>query len=412
MLQEIVKTHACCHCGMCVASCPQGSIALDENNYPQVGEDCTQCGICYEICPRAEMPYSKIQADLKERNQTTREEDLLGHYNQILSARSTDRDILKKAYCGGMTTAFLTHLMDKNFIDGALLTDKVHNLSFCAHPLPKVARSVDDIITCAYTKPTTNPLLSKLPVEGKSIAVVGTSCHVEALRKAKYLSEYGTISKKKCRELVGNIKWVIGLNCFFSNNKKGVEIVLGEKNLKEEEVKRFFYSHGVPTVELFNGEKVTFPYSGDTKSLSLGCLLCYPSYTAKLSDITFGKTMTETWGWNDVISRSKKADEILKEMKELGKMEIQPLVNEGNELLDGLLEAKVFKQDAFGYAHYLKTGKFQPDETIAGMLTRGDGGTIKGINRLRLIQAVRKYTFYEIVVEERKKAGIFTPQLT
>ncbi len=412
MLQEIVKTDACCHCGICIAACPQGSIELDENDYPQVGQSCNECGICYEICPRVEMPYSKIQAQLKEKNKIAQEEDLVGHYNQILSARSTNSEIFKRAYCGGMTTTFLTHLMDKGLIDGALLTDKVHDFSFCAHPKPTVARTVEEIIACAYTKPTINPLLSKLPVKGKSITVVGNSCHVEAIRKAQYLSEHGKVSRKKAKELVGNIEWVIGLTCFFSNNKKGVEIVLGEKNLKEEEVKKFFYSHGIPTVELFNGEKIAFQYSGDSKSLSLGCLLCYPSYTAKLSDITFGKTMTETWGWNDVISRSKKADEILKEMKKLGKMEIQPIVNGGDELLNGLLEAKVFSQDAFGYAHYLKTGNFQHDETTAGMLTRRDGGTIKGINRLRLIQAVRKNTFYEIVVNERKKTGIFTPRLT
>ena len=413
MIQEIVKTNACCHCGMCIAACPQDAIELDESDYPQVSECCNECGICYEICPRVGMPYSKIQSQLKETNSITQEEDLLGHYNQILSARSTDSEIYKKAYCGGMTTTFLTHLMGKGIINEALLTDKAHDFSFCAHPMPRVAKTVDDIITCAYTKPTINPQLSKLPVEGKSIAVVGTSCHVEAIRKAQYLSEYGTVSKKRAKELVGNIEWVIGLSCFFANNKRGIEIMLGEKNLREEEVKRFYYSQGLPIAELFSGEKIEFDQSDSNfKSLSLGCLLCYPSYTAKLSDITFGKTMTEEWGWNDAISRSKKADEVLSEMKESGKMETRPILSAGDELLNGLLDGKVFSQDAFGYAHYLKTGNFQLDEATGAMLRGQRGGTIKGINRIKLIQAVRKHTFYETVVKERKKAGIFTPQLT
>lgn len=39
------------------------------------------------------------------------------------------------------------------------------------------------------------------------------------------------------------------------------------------------------------------------------------------------------------------------------------------------------------------------------------GGTITGKNRLKLIRAVRKYTFYEPAVNARKAKGLFVPGL-
>ena len=44
-------------------------------------------------------------------------------------------------------------------------------------------------------------------------------------------------------------------------------------------------------------------------------------------------------------------------------------------------------------------------------MDRGSSGSIKGLNRLRLIQAVKRDSFYEIVKQEREKAGMFIPEL-
>jgi hypothetical protein len=63
-----------------------------------------------------------------------------------------------------------------------------------------------------------------------------------------------------------------------------------------------------------------------------------------------------------------------------------------------------------GYSEYLETGFFKPDPVSSGMMSR-PGGTIKGKTRLRLIQAVRKYSFYEPVVSARKEKGVFVPKL-
>ena len=413
MIKDIVDSNACCNCGLCVSACPEKAIELDNSFLPRILDNCTLCGICREVCPRVDMPFSFIADSLKKDNKINFGEELLGNYNQIFLARMSDSALREKTYCGGSTTAFLIYLLEKGLIDKALLTGKEHNLDFCGHPKPMEASTKEEILACAYTKPTANPILSKLPVKGKKVAIVGTPCHVQGIRKAQYLAKFGKASKEKCRELVGNIEFVIGLNCFFAFKKDGVDYLLSKVGLKEEDLKKFYNWKGKSVAILNNGQKIEdFGEGSDFDSLNLGCLLCYPSYSAKLSDITFGKCMIEEWGQNDVISRSEKADRVLKEMIDNKILEVQPLKDEKSEILEGLLEANVFKYDSIGYGEFLKTGRFATTNLPGGSpMEKGSSGSIKGINRLRLIQAVKRDSFYEIVKQERKKSGIFMPEM-
>ena len=410
-IAPVVESKACSGCGMCVAACPVSAIRLIEHSVPTVDASCTECGICVEMCPRTEMPYTAIEENLARINHAERHDDLIGYYTRIFLARADDHAIRSRSYWGGATTAFLTYLLEQGHIDSALLTDKVHNCFYCAHPKTRVAITASDILACAFTKPTINPLLSQLPVKGTSVAVVGTSCHIEALRKAQHIAQEGGVARERCQELVGNISYLIGINCFFANNYNGVERLLSRLGVTEDGIKRFFYATGIPSVELFDGTIKAIPEGNrDFSALNPGCLLCYPSYTARLSDVTFGKTMSEQWGWNDAICRSSKVDAVLKEMEAAGLIETRESEDGGGELLQSLLEAEVFKVDAVGYAGYLETGAFSPDEAATAMLSR-PGGTIRGTNRLRLIQAVRKYSFYEPAVSARQGTGVFVPEL-
>ncbi len=358
------------------------------------------------------MPYTEIEKDLAEKNHAKNHDSFIGFFTRIYLARSSDETIRRVSYSGGTTTSFVKYLLEHGLIDAALLTDKCHDLTFCAHPKPRMASTPEDVVSCSFTKPTVNPVLARLPAKGERIAFVGNSCHLEAVRKAQFMAQHGKVSKKRGRELVGNIRFLIGLNCFFCNNHNGVELQLDRLGLKENNIKRFFYKMGIPSVELPDGTVKEIPDGNSSyDALNMGCLLCYPSYTSRLSDVTFGKTMSEEWGWNDVICRNREVDDILTEMENKGLIESKDKEGGGEELLESLLEAEVFRVDALGYSEYLETGCFKPDETSSEMMNR-PGGTIKGKTRLRLIQAVRKYYFYEPVVAARKAKKIFVPELT
>jgi sulfite reductase (coenzyme F420) len=410
-IATVVESKACSGCGMCVAACPAGAVSMQGHSLPAVSKSCTGCGICVEMCPRVLMSYTAIETEAAQKNSARENDSLLGFFTRICLGRAGSDAIRSRSYWGGATTALLAYLFESGRIDAALLTDKTHNCLYCSHARPRIARSPDEALACAFTKPTVSPILSQLPVAGTSIAVVGTSCHLEALRKAQYLARHGSIAQARCRELTGNISFLIGLNCFFANSYTGVDQQLQRLSLREEDIKRFFYARGIPSVELPDGAVQEIP-DGNTnfQALNPGCLLCYPSYTARLSDVTFGKTMSEDWGWNDVICRSSTVDTVLQEMESQGLIELRAAAEGGSELLESLLEARVFSLDAIGYAAYLETGSFEPDETATAMLNR-PGGVITGVNRLRLIQAVRKYSFYEPAKAARKAKGLFVSEL-
>jgi coenzyme F420-reducing hydrogenase beta subunit len=410
-IAEVVETKACSGCGMCAAVCPVGAITIEEGYRPLIGDDCSGCEICYEACPRVEMPYSAIEQGCAERNRALDHDELLGYYTRIFLARAAEEKVRNAGYSGGTTTAFIRYLLDQGMIDAALLTDRAHLLPYCAHPKPRVAVNAQEALECAFTKPTVNPLLARLPVPGDRVAVVGNACHMEALRKAQWLAADDTPAGRRCRELVGNIRFLVGLTCFFSNNPRGVDILLAGINLKESDLKRWFYDHGNPAVELLDGTVKRVPGANrNFSALNLGCLLCYPSYTARLSDVTFGKTMSDEWGWNDVICRNRDVDDMLAAMEKGQLIETREAEDRGGELLATLLEAGVFHMDAAGYAHYLEKGDFSIDETTADMLENRPGGTIRGISLMKLIQAVRRYAFYESAVAARRARNVFVPE--
>ncbi len=321
-IAEVVETKACSGCGMCAAVCPVGAITIEDGYLPRIADSCSGCEICYEVCPRVEMPYTAMEQGLAERNRASNHDELLGHYTRILLARAADGKVREAGYSGGTTTAFIRYLLDRGLVDAALLTDRAHDLPYCAHPKPRIALTAQDALACAFTKPTVNPLLSQLPVAGDRVAVVGNSCHLEAIRKAQVVAGSDTSAGRRCRELVGNIRFLVGLTCFFSNSPCGVDMLLAGMNLQESDLKRWFYDHGNPAVELLDGTVKRVPGANrNFSALNLGCLLCYPSYTARLSDVTFGKTMSEEWGWNDVICRNQEVDALLVAMQKMNLIE-------------------------------------------------------------------------------------------
>ncbi len=43
-------TNKCLHCGLCVGSCPNNAIFLNEVEL-EFNDDCILCGICTRLCP-------------------------------------------------------------------------------------------------------------------------------------------------------------------------------------------------------------------------------------------------------------------------------------------------------------------------------------------------------------------------
>jgi coenzyme F420 hydrogenase subunit beta len=213
--KEIVERGICGKCGGCVSFCSAGelnALEMGKNEVPRyINEDnCLKCGICYIICPQTDTLNLELQEKFGWKPP-------IGDYQRITSAQTTNKDVKEICTDGGVVTSLLLYLLDRNLINGAIVSKKTGRFARKAI----IARTPEELIKAAgstfsgslhleelggkYT--TYTPILSTVKSLEKKylrdIAVVGTPCQINAIRKMQCL---GVIPAHL-------IKYTIGLFC-------------------------------------------------------------------------------------------------------------------------------------------------------------------------------------------------------
>jgi len=215
LTREVVEKQICGKCGGCVSFCSAGelnALEMGENDLPRyINEDrCLKCGICYLICPQTDT----LNVELREKFGWKQP---IGNFQRITSAQTTNKKVKKICTDGGVVTSLLLYLLDHNLINGAVVSKKTGRFARKA----VIARTTGELIEAAgstfsgslhleelggkYT--TYTPILSTVKSLEKKylrdIAVVGTPCQINAIRKMQCL---GIIPAHL-------IKYTIGLFC-------------------------------------------------------------------------------------------------------------------------------------------------------------------------------------------------------
>jgi len=231
--REVVKRGICGKCGGCVCFCSAGelnALEMGENDIPRyINEDsCQKCGICYLICPQTDALDVELQKKLGWGPP-------IGYYQRITSAQTTDDKIREICTDGGVVTSLLLYLLERNLINGAIVSKKTERFARRA----TVARTRQELIEAAgsmfsgslhleelggrYT--TYTPILSTIKsLEERylhDIAVVGTPCQINAIRKMQCL---GIIPAHL-------VKYTIGLFCIENFSFDDVAREMLEKKL-------------------------------------------------------------------------------------------------------------------------------------------------------------------------------------
>jgi coenzyme F420 hydrogenase subunit beta len=173
-----------------------GALILDERGFPSYGDKdkCLECGLCYMVCPQTR----PMKDEVDERFQW---KPPIGNFVDVFSARSAHTEVRDKATDGGVVTSLLIHMLDKGFVDGAVV-------SVNADPLLRkavVATSSDELLRAAGSQFEESPHLEEVskgyttyvpvvksiqeiaPKKIKRLAVVGTPCQISAIRKMQAL---------------------------------------------------------------------------------------------------------------------------------------------------------------------------------------------------------------------------------
>ncbi|MBN2185238.1 MAG: Coenzyme F420 hydrogenase/dehydrogenase, beta subunit C-terminal domain [Candidatus Krumholzibacteriota bacterium] len=198
--EEVVKKDLCGKCGGCVSFCSAnriGALRMDEKGYPAYKDKalCLQCGLCYMVCPQTHPMEDEI-------DEVYNWKEPIGNFMDIFSARSTDFEIRKDATDGGVVTALLVNMLEEGKIDGAIVS---HGKSLLKREA-RVATTREEIIKSAGSHFSELPHLEEVgegysnfvPVvkslhelgSGKleKVAIVGTPCQINALRKMQTLN--------------------------------------------------------------------------------------------------------------------------------------------------------------------------------------------------------------------------------
>ncbi|MCW3985274.1 MAG: Coenzyme F420 hydrogenase/dehydrogenase, beta subunit C-terminal domain [Candidatus Bathyarchaeota archaeon] len=290
LIKEVVETGICGKCGGCVSFCSAGelnALEMGENELPRyINEDnCLKCGICYLICPQTDT----LNVELQEKFGWN---PSIGKYQKVISTQTTDKKIKKICTDGGVVTSLLIYLLERNLINGAIVSKKTGRFARKAI----IARTREGLIEAAgstfsgslhleelggkYT--TYTPILSTVKSLEKrylqDIAVVGTPCQINAIRKMQCL---GIIPAHL-------IKYTIGLFCIenFSFNDVARERLEKKLDINLENIVKLNIKDDF-IITLTKGVTIHVPLEEIDEVARPACFACQ-DFSNEYADISVG----------------------------------------------------------------------------------------------------------------------------
>jgi coenzyme F420 hydrogenase subunit beta len=320
-VSSVIKDKLCIGCGLCYSICPANAILWDKSrsHVPDVIEDkCVHCKICLKICPSVnfEKDYLSIYRDFKSY--------LVGPVERVFLSYSTDDEIRRDASSGGFVTEFLTALLDKCVINGALVVTS--NPADPFRPRVIIAKNKADIKNAKgskYTIASTGLLLGEMLKTDGKFAVVGTPCQILAFRRAE----------KIFKGFKEKIVVYVGLFCGHVMCQEGYEMIAEKETGKTPaSVKNIKYRGdgwpGYLSILFKDGTTLKLPHDEWVKlyfsSLLFTpkrCLICNDS-TCELADISVGDPWlpwiksTEQLGMSLVVIRTKRGMELVDKIRQ------------------------------------------------------------------------------------------------
>ena len=303
LYQEVISQGLCTACGACVGTCPNGSIEL-KGVIPTLTGVCEGCGSCFEACPGKDIRIDRLDIKISGREREPYEKRI-GIHLDCYAANSKSDDIRENATSGGVITGLLNYAFDKNLIDGALVTTM--NPENPIESMPMLALKKEDLVASQKTKYMLVPggllsILRDAAVEKdlQRIAVVGSPCHIHAVRKIQFSPN------QYLRTKIGEkIKYLLGLNCAFNFFPEGTYTMIQAMGMEAKDIASIGWrdTSEVP----FPGQFTATAKDGEKRSMDLlqeyiilggiydhpRCRLCY-DWANEIADISSGDEVDET----------------------------------------------------------------------------------------------------------------------
>ena len=365
LVSEVVNKGICMYCGACIASCPIDILFHSEKEEPIMRGTCAACQVCYYSCPRIELPLTEIEQRIFGRPRTP-DEAILGIHIGTYSVRAKDPQILAKAQDGGATTALLLYALDQKLIDYAVVS------GFSAYdpwrPEPQAAHNREELLNAAGSRYTPGGQvggLGEVAIPNRSginnledrIAVVGLPCELQGMWR---MNTHWIATPKLAKNLV----FTIGLYCskVFDYQKMMVDYVEGKRGIDLKTVTKVNVKKN--RLLVYVGDKLALdePVEEIHAIAREECNVCI-DYSAELADLAIG-AIGSVQGWSTVITRTPRAEEILRGALDAGYVEMKSLDPMGKGIK--LLERLCLKKRQRDPSHYMRreTAFPKPEPTL------------------------------------------------
>jgi len=261
---------------------------------------------------------------------------VLGKYTDIMTVRTTDKALQKKAQDGGIVSTLLIHALETGVIEGALVampTDEPWN------PQPYVATTPEEIVAAAGTKYVLCPMNDVMKTAAREYALdkigfVGMHCLTYAARKMQ-LYPIGA------RHLPKTLALLVGIFCTENFHYEGIKAIIEELHkVNLELVTKMDVTKGKMIVSTMAGDEIGVPVKLTHNYVQPGCYVC-PDLTARTADISTGSIGSPV-GWSTVLPRTKVGKDVFQSAVDAGLFETKPIDpgKDGMELLTKLAQNK------------------------------------------------------------------------
>ena len=261
---------------------------------------------------------------------------VLGKYTDIMTVRTSDKALQKKAQDGGIVSTLLIHALETGVIEGALVampTDEPWN------PQPYVATTPEEIVAAAGTKYVLCPMNDVMKTAAREynldkIGFVGMHCLTYAARKMQ-LYPIGA------RHLPKTLALLVGIFCTENFHYEGIKAIIEELHkVNLELVEKMDVTKGKMIVTTKAGDEIGVPVKLTHNYVQPGCYVC-PDLTARTADISTGSIGSPV-GWSTVMPRTKVGKDVFQSAVDAGLFETKPIDSgpAGMELLTKLAQNK------------------------------------------------------------------------
>lgn len=324
---QVLRPGLCTGCGACQGMCPYWD---SEDGRTICFFDCERRdGRCQRFCPRMPTDLDALRRRFFPAENILPE---IGPFRGLYLTRAADESIRSRAQHGGSMTALVGLALKEGFIDAAALTRSKGGLE----PEGVLAVTAAEVRACSgssFQVPPTLAALNRALKEDKyhKIGVVGTPCKTLAVYKMKAnpLPENDNHA--------GNIGMVFGLFCGWGLDWDGL------RELAEKHVEKLSHMDIPPSMyhslELREdgGKTVSVDLDEVVPLVRSGCRYC-ADMTAEFADLSIGGARSAGgWdvdkGWNQVIVRSEKGEQLLNLAREKGVLEFKDPMEGGLEKL-------------------------------------------------------------------------------